>query len=382
MIERYCTKEMSKIWSEENKFKKWILVEKTVNDNLQKYNIIPQNGLSNRLDKINIEKLIKRSKEIEREIKHDLNAFVFACEEFCGKKDGRWIHFGLTSSDILDTTNALLVKESSCLLWDKLDKIERIFFEFEEQTRNILHVCRTHGQKAQISYLSRFFKLYANSFGEYQLNSLYLKIPAKISGAVGDNSHIPEIVELECLKFLHLEVDKDATQVVQRDYYAELIFKLAMIACLVEKFALQIRLYQQSGIEEMSEGFSRGQTGSSAMPHKQNPISCENLCGLARIVRSYVAPSMETISLWQERDLTNSSVERIILPDIFNLVDFMLHRTIEVVDNLHINYEKIEEHVNNFKDNNSQERMLYLIRKGKGRREAHEWVKKTTGANK
>lgn len=383
MIDRYCTEEIKNIWSETNKFKLWVLIEKRVNNELIKYNIIPTNTLSEQLESIDISSLISCTKNIEKEINHDLNAFVFACEELCGK-DGRWIHYGLTSSDVLDTANSIMIKESINVIQKSITYLITKLYFLLEKTQNCYHMARTHGQFAEPKQLSTFFSNFIKSLLLCHDDIRNLKVPGKISGAVGNNVYIPIEIEKNILSSLYLDYSKNSTQIVQREYYARIVINMALVATIIEKLALQIRLYQQSGIEEMYEPFGYKQTGSSAMPHKRNPISCENLCGLSRIARSYVAPALENICLWQERDMTHSSVERIILPDMFNVVHFMIERMIKIISGLEINYDKNKDNVFNFgtKYIDSQKEMLELVRKGRGRREAYEIIKQRIGQGK
>jgi len=383
MIERYSTKEMQKIWSEEEKIKRWLLIEQTVNDVLQEEEIIPKNTLSAQLSSIInnswYDLILHNAKELEKETGHDVVAFIFAVENLVGK-DGRWIHYGMTSSDLLDTANAMTIKDSiqiiSSALTDLVDCIN-----------GRINMCgtaeimgRTHGQYAEHMPIKNVFDIFWNDIWRHSAALNSIDITGKMSGAVGDNKYITEKEEKKIMDYLGITRERAATQIVPREQYAEVVSRLALIGCTLEKIALQVRLYQQSGIEEMFEPFSRKQTGSSAMPHKRNPILCENVCGLARILRGYVSPAMEDIALWQQRDISHSSVERIILPDAFNLLHFMIQRVYKVLSGLEINVENIHKHIEENSENDSQKMLLDLIRQGKSRQEAYRIVQ--AGENK
>lgn len=378
MIERYSTREMQKIWSEEEKIKRWLLIEKTVNDVLQEEKVIPENTLSTQLNSIINndwwEMVSDNAKELEKETGHDVVAFIFAVENLVGE-DGRWIHYGLTSSDLLDTANAMAIKDSIGVVVSSLKDLKKALCSVVSRCGDTYIMARTHGQYAEKILLSRMF---GNFWGDLSnhIDALTNDIDTtgKMSGAVGDNKYISKETEIKILSKLGINSEDFATQIVPREQYAEVVFRLALIGCTLEKIALQVRLYQQSGIEEMFEPFGRKQTGSSAMPHKRNPILCENVCGLARILRGYVSPAMEDVTLWQQRDISHSSVERIILPDAFNLLHFMIQRVYKVLSGLEINVENMHKHVEENSGNDSQKMLLDLVRRGKSRQEAYRIV--------
>lgn len=392
MISRYSTPEMTNLWSEDNKIKNWIKIEQVVNQELIKSKIIPENQLDSFFTSILTENAetwdyqagplsvisIKRfADKYEKEIQHDVNAFVFALEEFINSyfntKDGRWIHYGLTSSDLLDTANAITIQQSIYLIDDKIKDIILVISKLINKYKEQLLSGRTHGQYAENITLESFFKRIQEDLLENlrRFSEIINSCSGKISGAVGNNRIIPVEIEWKVLKQLNLFRTSNATQIIQREWHARVIMALALLASSIEKAVLQIRLYQQSGIEEMSEPFHVNQTGSSAMPHKHNPVLCENLTGLARVVRSYVIPALENISLWQERDISHSSVERIILPDAFNLIHFMLKRFAYIISGLNINIETINAHLI---ADNSQDKLLDFIKQGYGRQEAYRMV--------
>jgi len=377
MIERYSTPEMEKIWSERGKYKRWIEIEKTVNDVLQEQKVIPSNDLSIHFDKLldrYVSFVIHDSKELEKEIHHDVNAFVFTLENFISKadSDGRFIHYGLTSSDIVDTGNAIAIRDSLDILHKSYNKLRLIFFdELPKKVDGTKIMGRTHGQHAEPILLKRMFRVFAQDMVNHEYHLCDDIVCGKISGAVGDNKYISRSNEVDILCRLGLRYC-ETTQVVPRESYARLIANMALLASSLEKMVLQIRLHQQSGIEEIYEPFDKKQTGSSAMPTKRNPILCENISGLARIMRSYVQPAMENISLWDQRDISHSSVERIIFPDAFNLLHFMLKRVIYIFENIEFNFDNINKNLEKYSD--SQGKLLELIREGKGRQEAYRIV--------
>jgi len=373
MIERYCTKEMNEIWSEEAKYQRWVLVEQSVNDTLIQHQKIPPNNLSNLLKNISAQLLVLKAKEIEAEISHDVNAFVFACEDLCGS-EGRWVHYGLTSNDIVDTANALAIKQSTSIIKNELLKINYAVWQKEQPNANIKIIARTHGRHAEITNLSNVFHLWSQDINDC-LGDLDKRIPGKISGAVGDYKFISKAIERDILNKLELS-SCASNQIVSRINHAKLMSSLVAAASILEKIALQIRLYQQSGIDEMYEPFGAKQTGSSAMPHKRNPIKCENICGLARVMRGYLSPVFEDIALWQERDISHSSVERIIIPDAFNLLHYMSKNMLKIIDGLQINYEIIQNNINNFIDDGSQKKLLNLVGQGMSRQEAYRIIQK------
>lgn len=374
MITRYSTEEMEYVWGENAKFIRWLEIEAALNDVLQKHDVIPKNNLSEELRNIDVTCLKPMCDELEKIYRHDVLSFVFAAEKLCN--DGRWIHYGLTSSDILDTSNAMAITQSLYIIENSLLQM-CAELEIKKNKHSLCKaIGRTHGQWAEITTVGNIFQLFIDELLRNAERLNKSAVPGKLSGAVGNYNHISADIEKECL--MRLGVTRTRTnQIVSRDYYAYLISNLTLLAGLVEKIALQIRLYQQSGISEMFEPFYAGQKGSSAMPHKRNPILCENLCGLARVIRGNLLAAMENISLWQERDISHSSAERIILPDTFNLVHFMIKRMTKIISEMEINEAVIQYHVGQFEasgNSDSQKEMLELIRNGHSRLEAYEIV--------
>ena len=314
---------MGKIWSEENKYRKWLAVEIATSETLAEMGIIPAEAVSIIKAKANFS--VKRIDEIEKEVKHDVIAFTTSVAEFVGP-ESRYIHYGLTSSDVVDTALALQLKEASVILMDDLEALLEALKHRAHEHRYTIMVGRTHGIHAEPTTFGLKLTVW---YEEAQRNLRRLKnainqvLVGKISGAVGTFAHLePAIEEAVCCR-LGLHFDPISTQIVQRDRHAEFLAVLAIIAASLEKIATEVRGLQRTEIREVEEYFSPGQKGSSAMPHKRNPVTCEQICGLARVVRSNLQAGLENVALWHERDISHSSVERIILPDSVILVDYL-----------------------------------------------------------
>lgn len=377
MIDRYTLPEMQKIWSEEEKIKKWLLVEITVCEALYKFGIMPKEDFEK--IKKNVKLDINRIKELERITKHDLAAFVDQiCETIPSKQASKWIHFGLTSSDVLDTATALQLKESCELIVKKLELLKNTVKKLSLKYKNTIMIGRTHGIHAEpitfgfklLGWLSEIIRHtdLIKSTKEYVSYG-------KISGAVGTYAHInPEIEEYVCKK-LGLYPEPVSTQIVPRDRYAVYLCRLAIVAGAIERISVELRNLQRSEIGEVEEGFTKGQKGSSAMPHKKNPITSEQLTGLSRVVRSNCIAGLENIALWHERDISHSSVERVILPDSSILVDYMITKLNTLLENLVVYPENMFLNIEKSYDVYfSQPLLLTLIKKGMTRQEAYSIV--------
>ena len=380
MIERYSSDEMSSIWSEDNKVAKWLDVERAVIEILEKEEITPK-GLSKQLKEVSI----THNEVLEREAvtNHDLAAFVDVLQSKI-QKDSNWIHYGLTSSDVVDTANALLIKESLNIVVEKIAELVNSLKNKAISESDTLIIGRTHGVYAEPTTLGSIFGNWCLevSRGLDRLSSsLEIISYGKISGAVGNHSLISE-EENKILEQLSLKPEPLASQIVSRDRYADLFSSFAIIAGTYERIATNIRHYQRSEVGEMYEAFKQGQKGSSAMPHKKNPIGSERICGLARVVRGNTQASYETMALWHERDISNSSVERIILPDTFKLIDFMTRDLINIINDLVINHENIESNLNSAKTKLGSQKLLSLIvSKGNSRDEGYKFVQNITQNN-
>jgi adenylosuccinate lyase len=377
MIERYTRSEMGRIWTLENKYRKWLDVELAACEALCESGRIPREDLEIILEKAAFD--IARIEEIERETQHDVIAFLTSVAEFVGPSS-RYIHEGLTSSDVLDTSLGLLLTEASDILLEDLDKLievlKRRAFEFKETVQ----MGRSHGVHAEpITFGVKIAVWYA----EMQRNRERMEQAretirvGKISGAVGTFANIsPEIEEAVCLR-LGLQAAAVSTQIIQRDRHAQFFTTLAIIGCSVEKIATEIRLLQHTEVREVEEFFASGQKGSSAMPHKRNPIASENLSGLARLLRGNALSALENVSLWHERDISHSSVERVIGPDSTIVLDYMLNRLTRVLDRLTVYPENMQRNMD--MSGNlffSQQVLLALIQKGITREDAYRIVQR------
>lgn len=328
---------MSRLWTDEHKYKTWADVEIAACEAWGALGRIPKKALGNikkRASKLDIRKI----SEIEKTVKHDVIAFLTALSEAVGP-DSRFIHVGLTSSDVLDTALAVQLKSASDIILSDIEKLLKVLkrraFEFKKTPM----VGRTHGIHAEPTTFGLKFALWHAEFDRLRARLLDARkeiAVGKISGAVGTFAHVPMQIENYVCKKLGLRPEPVSTQIVQRDRHAQFFATLALIASSIEKVATEIRHLQRSEILEVEEPFTKGQKGSSAMPHKRNPVLSENICGLARLVRTNALASMENVALWHERDISHSSVERVIAPDSTILVDFMLGRLAEILDGLHV----------------------------------------------
>ena len=341
MIKRYTLPEMGAIWTEENKFRKWLDVELAACQANAEAGNIPVESVDVIRRKAAFS--VDRIHELEKTLDHDVIAFTTSLAENIGP-EARWVHFGLTSSDVVDTANALLLREAGDLILYKLqvfsDVLKRRAWEFKD----LPMIGRTHGIHAEPTTLGLTFALW---FEENRRNIDRMTRAragvsyGKLSGAVGAFAHLdPEIEERVCF-LLGLRPANVSTQVIQRDRYAEFVSTLAIIASSIEKIALQVRHWQRTEVREAHEYFKPGQKGSSAMPHKRNPILSERLCGLARVVRGYAVTAFENNALWHERDISHSSAERVILPDACISIDYMLARATSLIDTLVVNSQRM-----------------------------------------
>lgn len=372
MIERYSLPEMVQIWSEENKYRIWLDIELAACRAWAKLGKIPERDLKKIEENVRLD--IERIREIEKVTRHDILAFVEGINESLGS-ESKYIHMGLTSNDVKDTALAIQMKQAGELILKELNRLRDKLAEEALLHKETIMIGRTHGVHGEpITWGLKLLIWHEEVKRHITRMEDVLKVVSigKISGAVGTYASInPRVEELVCQE-LGLEVAPISNQVLQRDRHADFICTLALIAASLEKFATEIRNLQRTEILEVEEGFRKGQKGSSAMPHKKNPIICERISGLARVVRGNVIPALENISLWHERDLTHSSVERVILPDSSILVHYMLNQFIMVMDELVVNKERMEENLERthglvF----SQRVMLALVDKGLTREEAY-----------
>lgn len=377
MIERYTRPIMQKLWSPENKFKKWLTVELAVCEAWYELGEIPEDALKTIKERAGFD--LKRIEEIEQVVKHDVIAFLQSLSEHIGP-ESRYVHKGLTSSDVVDTALSLLMREAADIIIEDINNLLSILKEKALKYKDIPCMGRTHGVHAEpMSFGLKFLLWYSDM--ERNLERIkrardVINI-GKISGAVGTFSNIPvEIEEKVCMK-LGLSPEPVATQIVQRDRHAEYLSAMAILAATIEKISLEIRHLQRTEVLEAEEPFTEGQKGSSAMPHKRNPVGAENLCGLSRVVKANLMAALDNIALWHERDISHSSVERVIIPDCTILIDYMLSRLTGIIKDLQIYPERMMENISkSFGLYNSQRILLMLTEKGLTREEAYKYVQR------
>src|SRR5205809_2880503 len=346
MISRYTRPEMGRIWSDRNKFAQWLEVELAASDALAELGEVPPEAarLLRRWAGFDADRI----RQIEDEVKHDVIAFTTSVAETMAAaghaEASRWLHFGLTSNDVVDTAQALQLKQASAILLDGLSRLREVLKRRALEFKHTVQIGRTHGVHAEPITFGLKLAIWYEECGR---NIRRLKAAAedmrvgKISGAVGTFAHSgPEIEEAICAR-LGLRPAPVSSQIIQRDRHANFVSTLAIITGSLEKIALEVRHLQRTEVREAEEFFSKGQKGSSAMPHKRNPVTCEQICGLARVVRSNAQAAFENVALWHERDISHSSVERVILPDSTILADYLLDRTANLVDTMFVYPERM-----------------------------------------
>ncbi|MEK6672894.1 MAG: adenylosuccinate lyase [Nitrospirota bacterium] len=377
MIARYTRPEMGSIWTPENRYAKWLDVEIAVCEAWAERGDIPKKAVA--AIKKNARFDVERIDEIESTVRHDVIAFLTAVAENVGP-ESRFIHKGLTSSDVVDTALALLMREASNIISSDIKGLMSVLKKQALRYKETPCIGRSHGVHAEPMTFGLKFALW---YEEMKRNLVRIKRArevisiGKLSGAVGTFSNIPPELEEKVCKKLGLHPEPVATQVVQRDRHAEYLTSLAIIAATIEKIATEIRHFQRTEVLEAEEPFYSGQKGSSAMPHKRNPIGCENLTGLARVVRANAHSALENIALWHERDISHSSVERIVIPDSSILVDYMLNRLKGIIEGLLVYPERMKENMaKSFGLYNSQRVMLALTDKGLTREDAYSIVQR------
>ncbi len=377
MIERYTRPEMGRIWEAENRYAKWLEVEIAACEAMAKEGLVPLEALQNIKKRAGFS--VERIREIEEETKHDVIAFLTNVGEKVGP-DSRYIHLGLTSSDILDTSFALLLKEAMDLIVSDVGKFIAVLKERAFEHKYTVMIGRSHGVHAEpITFGLKLAVWYSEMLRNLRRLQEARDVISygKLSGAVGTFANVsPRIESLTCKK-LGLRPAEISTQIVQRDRHAQYFSTLAILAGTLEKIAVEIRHLQRTEVLEAEEAFSRGQKGSSAMPHKKNPIGCENISGLARLVRSNSLAAMENMALWHERDITHSSVERVIGPDSTILIDFMLHRLAAIIRDLVVHPERMTKNLQKTKGLIfSQQVLMKLAEKGVERQKAYVMVQR------
>ncbi len=377
MIERYTLPEMKAIWSQENKFRRWLEVEIYACEAMAEMGLIPEEAFRQIREKADFN--VRRIEEIEAQVNHDVIAFLTCVGEYVGDA-ARYIHMGLTSSDVLDTALAVLMREAGQQILRRLEELRAVLLERAREHRYTLMIGRTHGVHAEpITFGLKMLLWVAET--ERNIDRMKRAIDVisvgKISGAVGTYANIDPRVEAHVCRRLGLRPARISTQVLQRDRHAEFMTTLAVIGSSLDKFATEIRNLQRTDILEVEEHFARGQKGSSAMPHKRNPITAERISGLARILRGNALAALENVALWHERDISHSSVERVIIPDSTITLDYMLHKMTAIMKNLLVYPENMRKNLERthgllF----SQRVLLALVEKGLSRERAYELVQR------
>lgn len=373
MIERYTRERMAQVWTDQNKYHKWLDIEVLICEAYTQLNVIPSEDMKNIKEKARFD--VQRVLEIEERTRHDVVAFIENIAEYVGPSS-KYIHMGVTSSDILDTSFACLLVEAADILIEDIRALMEILKEKAYATKGMPAIGRTHGIHAE----PVTFGLKVTHFYDEMRRNLERMIAAKervrygkISGAVGTYAHVPPFVEEYVCEKLKLKVTPISSQIIPRDNYAEFFTTLALVGSTIEKMSMEIRNLQRTEVGEAEEFFRKGQTGSSAMPHKRNPIASENLCGMARLLHGYAMSSLENIPLWHERDISHSSVERVIAPDATIVLDYSLERVKNVFKNLIVYPDKMQKNLDITKGlYHSEAILIALIRKGLTRQDAYK----------
>jgi adenylosuccinate lyase len=377
MIPRYTHPEMGRIWSDQRRYETWLLVETAAAEAMAAAGIVPPEAARDIRERGGFD--IARIEDIERTTQHDVIAFTTAVAEKVGPS-ARWLHFGMTSSDVIDTAQALQMRDGCDLILKDLVGLAAAVRHRAVEHRRTPMIGRTHGVHAEPTTLGLKLALWHAEIGrdiERVRRARATISVGKISGAVGTYAHLPPSVEADVCARLGLEPAAVASQVIQRDRHAELLSAFAITAASLEKFALEIRGLQKTEIGEVEEPFDKGQKGSSAMPHKRNPIGCEQIVGLARLVRGNCHAAFENVALWHERDISHSSVERVILPDSFIVLDHMLRRFTRIVSGMVVHIDRMRENLDRSRGVVfSGTVLLALAQKGVSREQAYEWVQR------
>ena len=377
MIERYTRKEMAEIWDLQSKFQYYLNVEIAVAEAYAELGIFPQNDIEKLKQKAKFD--LNRIDEIEAEVKHDVIAFLTCVNESLGGL-AKYMHVGMTSSDVIDTAFALQIQDSGKIIIKDLDETIQSMKELAQKHKNTICIGRSHGVHAEIMTFGIKICNWIDIIERQRANFIHaldeIKV-GQISGPVGTYSNIPPEIEQIACKNLGLKPARISTQIIARDYNAYFMQSLALIASVIEQFATEIRHLQRTEVLEVEEGFGKNQKGSSAMPHKKNPVLSENLCGLARVVRANSIVALENIPLWHERDISHSSAERIIFPDSLTLIDFMLNRFKNITQNLVVHEKNMLKNTEKFGGIIfSQKVLLKLIEKGLSREDAYRLVQR------
>lgn len=375
MVERYGRDVMRRVWTEQNKFDAYLRVEILAAEAWSELGVIPKEDVKKLWDKATFN--IDRIKEIEEKTRHDVVAFTRAVSESLGD-ERKWVHYGLTSTDVVDTANGYLFKQANEIIAEDLDKFCDMLKRQALRFKNVPCIGRTHGIHADITSFGLKWVLWLaemrRNIERFRLAAAGVEV-GKLSGAVGNFANIPPFIQDYVCEHLGINSADVSTQVIQRDRHAYYMATLAVIASSLEQMALEVRNLQRTEVHEVEEAFGKGQKGSSAMPHKRNPVSSENICGCARVIRGYMATAYENVALWHERDISHSATERIIMPDATILLDYMLNRMMGILENLTIFEDKMMADI--YMTNGvifAQRVMNALIGKGWVREQAYDTV--------
>jgi adenylosuccinate lyase len=377
LIARYTRSQMGRVWSEENKLRKWLEVELAATDALAEAGIVPHEAATKLRERARID--VTRINEIEAKVRHDVIAFTIAVQETVGDPEAaRWLHYGLTSNDVVDTAQALLIREASQLIEKDIARFGEVLEKRAWEFKDTPEIGRTHGIHAEpITFGLKIANWYAENRRDaerFAAAALEMAV-GKISGAVGTSTHLDPETEQKICQRLGLATAPITSQVIERDRHAHYLSALAIVAASLERVTLEIRHLQRTEVREVEEPFGGEQRGSSAMPHKRNPVSSEQISGLARVVRSNSLAAMENIALWHERDISHSSVERVILPDSTILADYMLHRTTEIVANMKVFPERMKRNLDLTHGLVFSGQLLQdLVEHGAPREDSYKWV--------
>jgi len=387
MIQRYSRPEMRQIWTDENKLKIWLQIELLATEALVAEGIVPKKDFASMkagADKCfaDTKALTERAKELEKVLNHDVIGFTTAVAEQINSPSSRWLHFGLTSSDIVDTAFAVQMTQSVDILIDDVKKLRTVIAKKAKEHQFTPCIGRSHGIHAEPTTFGLKMALMHDEFGralERLQRARAVAAVGKLSGAVGTSAHLSPKIEAQVCKKLGLCPAPIATQVVQRDIHAEFMAQLALVGASIERWATEFRHFQRTEVLEAEEFFAKGQKGSSAMPHKRNPITGERLTGLARVLRGNALAAMENVALWHERDISHSSVERIIFPDSCTLLDYMLTLLAKLTEGLIVYPENMKRNLGlSLGMWNSQTVLLALIKKGLSREAAYDLVQRNS----
>ncbi|MGE5342257.1 MAG: adenylosuccinate lyase [Candidatus Omnitrophota bacterium] len=377
MIDRYEVVEISNTWNEENKFRKWLAVELAITEVWYEWGQVPEESFNHIKAKANFN--VQRINEIEQKVKHDVIAFLTSVEEFVGK-DSAYIHKGITSYDVVDTALSLLLRESLDIIIAKAEIFKTVLIKKAFEYKDLVAIGRTHGIHAEpitfgVKYLIWYEELKRNI--DRLKKAREIISVGKISGSVGTYIHFPPEGEERALAKLDLVPDRVSSQVIQRDRHMEVMYALASLGSGIEKIAVEIRHLQRTEVLEAEEPFTRGQKGSSSMPHKRNPVKCERISGLARLLRGNLSVAFENNVLWHERDISHSSAERVFFPDSFHVAAFMLNDIIDIIGNLNVYPEQIQRNLDiTHEVYFSQKVLTLLLDKGIPRQKVYELVQK------